>query len=127
MPKRLSNVNDIVGKKFGKLTVIKYLDYYDKNHRYICSCDCGTTNIITNRSLLLKGDKISCGCAYKDAGKARKENLIGQRFGRWTVIDEAPTRYSKSGKTRSIMWKCKCDCGTIKNVGARALKNNFVY
>lgn len=122
MPKRLSNVNDIVGKKFGKLTVIKYLDYHDKNHRYICSCDCGTTNIITNRSLLLKGDKISCGCAYKDAGKARKENLIGQRFGRWTVIDEAPTRYSKSGKTRSIMWKCKCDCGTIKNVGARALK-----
>lgn len=42
-----------------------------------------------------------------------KRNLIGQHFGRWTVIDEAP-RSSYGG----TMWLCQCECGTIKEVAA---------
>lgn len=129
MPKSIINPNDIVNYRYGKLTVESYVGVkysgQNRNHMYVCNCDCGTKNVITSRAMLLKGDKISCGCAYKDAGKAIKENLIGQKFGRWTVIDEAPNRVSASGKTRSIMWKCKCECGTVKDVGARALKTGM--
>lgn len=129
MPKSIINPNDIINHKYGKLTVRSYVGVKysgrNRNHMYVCKCDCGTENVITSRAMLLKGDKTSCGCAHKDAGKAIKENLIGQKFGRWTVIDEAPNRVSASGKTRSIMWKCKCDCGTVKDVGARALKTGM--
>lgn len=129
MPKSLTNPTDIVGAKFGKLTIDEYIgkQLFGKQnmHAYRCHCDCGTQNIITNRSILLKGDKKSCGCAHKDAGDIVLEDLTGQIFGRWTVIERAPTRRSASGKTRSIMWKCKCSCGTIKNVGARALKTGM--
>lgn len=129
MPKSIINLNDIINHKYGKLTVESYVGVKysgrNRNHMYACRCDCGTENIITSRAMLLKGDKTSCGCAHKDAGKAIKENLIGQKFGRWTVIDEAPNRVSASGKTRSIMWKCKCDCGVVKDVGARALKTGM--
>lgn len=129
MPKSIINPNDILTQKFGKLTVDEYLGVKysgsNRNHMYKCHCDCGTTDIIATRNILMKGDKKSCGCAHKDAGLSVKENLKGQRFGRWYVLDEAPTRVSKSGKTRSIMWKCQCDCGTVKDVGARALKTGM--
>lgn len=129
MPKSIINPNDILTHKFGKLTIDEYLgvEYSgrNRNHMYKCHCDCGATDIIATRNILTKGDKKSCGCAHKDAGLSVKENLKGQRFGRWYVLDEAPTRVSKSGKTRSIMWKCQCDCGTVKDVGARALKTGM--
>lgn len=48
-----------------------------------------------------------------------KINLIGQKFGRWTVIDTAPSR--NNGKT--TYWLCQCDCGTIKEVRAQGLRN----
>lgn len=128
MAKAITNPEDIVGEHFGKLTVAEYLGRIKKGRQtvpmYKCVCDCGNA-VETDRWLLLKGDKKSCGCAYKDAGRARKEDFTGRRFGRWTVIGPAPTRYSKSGKTRRIMWKCRCDCGTVKDVGARALKTGM--
>lgn len=45
-------------------------------------------------------------------------NLIGQKFGRLTVIDFADK--SNTGKTK---WMCKCDCGTVKSVLADSLKS----
>lgn len=45
-------------------------------------------------------------------------NLIGKRFGRWTVIDKGG--YGANGK---LKWKCICDCGTIKEVYGQSLRN----
>lgn len=46
-----------------------------------------------------------------------KNNLTGQRFGRWTVLDA--TMLSASGETK---WLCRCDCGTERYVLERSLK-----
>lgn len=48
-----------------------------------------------------------------------KHNLIGQKFGRLTVISETPNRGSK---VKVVYWLCECECGTIKEVNAGALK-----
>lgn len=122
------NPNDILKKKFGKLTVESYIgkELRGKStweHMYDCSCSCGAAHVKAARSALISGDKSSCGCAHKDAGDAVIEDLTGRRFERWKVIERAPNRISKSGKTRSIMWLCECQCGTRRAVGARALKN----
>lgn len=39
-------------------------------------------------------------------------NITGQRFGRLTALKPTKNRNS----TGSIMWLCKCDCGTIKEI-----------
>ena len=37
---------------------------------------------------------------------AKRQNLIGQRFGKLTVIEKTSER-----KHGNIVWKCRCDCG----------------
>ena len=49
---------------------------------------------------------------------AEASNLIGQKFGRLTVIARAEN--NKRGQTR---WLCKCECGNEKIVGAYLLKS----
>lgn len=47
----------------------------------------------------------------------KKINLIGQQFGRWTVIADAPSQNQKT------YWHCRCECGTERDVAAISLKN----
>lgn len=44
-------------------------------------------------------------------------DLLGQRFGRLTVIERIPN--DKLGKA---MWICRCDCGTERSVRANCLR-----
>ena len=46
------------------------------------------------------------------------EALTGRRFGRWTVMS-APIRTPHSG----IKYRCRCDCGTERDVLARSLRS----
>lgn len=57
--------------------------------------------------MLLKGDKTSCGCTHKDAGKAIKENLIGHLV----VIERKGSHCSSSDEksAKHSVWTCKCD------------------
>lgn len=48
-------------------------------------------------------------------------NLIGQRFGRLTVIDEAGD--SKHEKNCHVKWLCQCDCGKVVSVKSNSLRN----
>ncbi len=41
-----------------------------------------------------------------------KENLIGQKFGRWTVVEEGPGYIDKGANGIKPNWYCDCDCGT---------------
>jgi AP2 domain. len=45
----------------------------------------------------------------------KKKDLLGQRFGRLTVIDCAPSVKTSGGNSRT-MWLCRCDCGNEKVV-----------
>lgn len=63
------NKHDIVGKRFGRLYVIKYHAFrYDNTaggdkmrHFYLCKCDCGNT-LVVHRHSLINGNTKSCGC-----------------------------------------------------------------
>lgn len=45
-------------------------------------------------------------------------DLTGMRFGAWTVLERGPK--TSSGR---LTWKCKCDCGTVKNVDGQMLRS----
>ena len=53
----------------------------------------------------------------------QKKNLLGQQFGNWTVIAEAPSIRKANGKLFS-MWTCQCKCGTIKDIQTSDLTGN---
>ena len=52
------NVSDIIGKKFGKLTVKKFLrsdkSKYPWKYYYSCTCDCGVDKILARTNLTIK-------------------------------------------------------------------------
>lgn len=106
---------EVLGEVFGLLTVIKFIRK-DKNGEeiYLCKCSCGKERECRKSALLYENMK-NCGCLNKKTGQKVKD-LTGQRFGRWTVLE----RGENIG--RATAWKCKCDCGTIKNVNGNSLK-----
>ena len=70
--KILINVDDIIGKRLGKLEVVEYTGYsYDctkggmrMRHYYMCTCDCGTVKIL-QRGQLVSEIVHSCGCSRR--------------------------------------------------------------
>ena len=67
--KILIDVNDVIGKRLGKLEVLKYHHYsYDSTlggrrarHYYVCRCECGTVKLI-QRGQITSEIVHSCGC-----------------------------------------------------------------
>lgn len=62
----MSKINNLTGKRFGKLTIIKYYGS-NKNGRalWLCKCDCGNDKIVLGNSLTTKLTQ-SCGCYNKE-------------------------------------------------------------
>jgi hypothetical protein len=60
----------MIGKKFGRLTVVKQEGQDNFNNKcYECLCECGATKIISGASLR-RGATQSCGCLHKERAAA---------------------------------------------------------
>lgn len=73
MDKKLKKVfqntdKKVLGKKFGRLTPIKRINFDEGYSRYLCKCDCGK-EIEVLGSQLLAGRYKSCGCYHKEGYK----------------------------------------------------------
>lgn len=75
--------NDLTGRKFGKLTVIKldHKKHYESNGKskgfmyyWLCKCDCGNIKVIRGVSLTT-GHTKSCGCLYSSQNNLSKTRL----------------------------------------------------
>ena len=83
---------DISGQKFGRLTVLRYLDDLSK---WECLCDCGKTTTVRGSSLK-NGTTSSCSCLQKDwASKAMTGILQERRAQLNRPIDEPLSAKSK--------------------------------
>lgn len=45
-------------------------------------------------------------------------NLIGKKFGRWTVSSRSKTRLHNQ-----VYWRCVCSCGSVKDVNGGSLRS----
>jgi 5-methylcytosine-specific restriction endonuclease McrA len=57
--------DDLIGQRFGKLTVLSRSHYNKTNCYAECLCDCGTKKIVRIDNLK-RGATISCGCALRE-------------------------------------------------------------
>ena len=105
---------DLTGKRFGKWTVLKRVQN-DKHRipKFLCKCDCGTLKEVLSFTLR-NGSSTNCGCYIYE----KKQKLIGQRFGRWTIIKRV-----ENNKYNQIRYLCQCDCGNIRVVYLGQLKS----
>lgn len=102
---------DMVGNKYGHLTVKKMLPYYNgtKKTYCLCDCDCGKKDIVRfSWDLRNKSSELtSCGCTVKErVRQVCGREIDGQRFGKLVVLET----YWDS---RPPEVKCRCDCGKI--------------
>lgn len=101
------------------LSKMKYVEkskkWYLGNTAYIKIDACK----VCNEPYLTRAYKSGDFCSYKCMGEFNIKKLIGRRFGRLTVIEDSGKR-----KRRNVIWKCKCDCGNIKEVSNGHLGRN---
>ena len=64
-----SRIENVIGKKFGNLTVLKFVgvNKLQKRKLYLCKCDCGNEKILRSDTFTL-GRVQSCGCFLKRQG-----------------------------------------------------------
>jgi hypothetical protein len=99
---------DLTGMRFGRLLALEYVGH----KKWKCRCICGKVGIY-RKDKLRNGCTRSCGCIRRertrDMNKKRTQDLTGQTFGFWKVL-------KMEYRPCNIRWKCRCRCGTIKNV-----------
>lgn len=70
----LSSLQDLTGKRFGKLTA---MEYDAEKKKWKCKCDCGNTCYISQNNLCRKKrNTSSCGCIV-NLGNANDTNIVG--------------------------------------------------
>lgn len=107
------NRKDMIGKRFGKLVVVKDTGERSQTYRSIrweCVCDCGKKTIAPTGHLVSRHTK-SCGHC--------NEISSGQQFGKLTAV--APTGEMRHGSHE--MWECMCKCGRTAIVSRECLNN----
>ena len=121
---------DLTGQKFGRLTAIKPIENHTNSNgksmmtKWLCRCDCGNECNVQSGNLL-SGHTLSCGCYNKEqASKRSLINLVGQRFGRLTVLERVENEITSSGNS-VVMWRCLCDCGEEIIVRSSALLHGY--
>ncbi len=103
----------LTGKEFGILTVLAQ-DINEQNNSqkaWLCTCECGNGTIVTSNRLT-SGKTKSCGCLRMPG-----DNLVGQVFGRLTVISQEENMYGNRA------WLCRCECGNGKITITSSLKS----
>ena len=100
---------DLTGRKFGKLTAVKYIGRgTHKASLWECKCDCGKTLNVMSTSLL-SGNTKSCGClSRKKIIEESKKNYIANTNVSIikSLMDNSKSKITKSG-IKGVGWDKK--------------------
>ena len=110
------DTDSLINQRFGKLTVLARAEK-NLNHKiyWHCVCDCGNTLDVLSTDL--RNNNINACENCRDYNYSYK-NLLGNRYGLLSVIEKSENR-----SLGRVMWKCKCDCGTICEIKSNSLIN----
>ena len=104
---------NLIGHKFGRLTVESCLGVNEYQHRvWRCRCECGNY-VDADTARLQGGYVLSCGCYRRDLFT---QDLTNKQYGLLKVISYAG-QYQSGG----AQWLCECDCGVTTIVRASSL------
>lgn len=117
---------DYTGFKTGKVEVLSFDSWHyqpsgQRKSKWLCSCECGNTFVATGSNLKQEGHTTSCGCEKKQifarhrekvkSGEWIPEKLVGEKFGRLTVVGFKEWERPNEEYSQVSIWNCICDCG----------------
>lgn len=88
--RNLQNVENIMGKRFGRLVVLEYVGVINGRGSWKCKCDCGAIKTIAKHDLDT-GRVLSCGCYHDECiiERSTKHNGTKERLYRvWAGMKE---------------------------------------
>lgn len=110
-----SIAEDLTGRRFGNLTVLYRVANRKDRTCWQCQCDCGNFHTVSAHDL--KSGKVkSCGCLQHQREQGMRD-ITGQQFGRLTALYSTDKRDRKG----SVIWHCRCSCGTEVDVSVDGL------
>ncbi|MFY8264034.1 hypothetical protein ACOT7R_14155 [Clostridium perfringens] len=100
------NEKNIIGKKFGKLTVIKLEKSSKGRKKYLCECMCGNKKIVS-KSDLITGHVKSCGCLLREKRAENGKKILNDLHKKYLIDGtyvcqlerKKPIRTNTSGTT----------------------------
>lgn len=112
------SIGNIEGEQFGNWVVLKELGH----GKVLCQCQCeAKTTRELYKKAVVNGQTKSCGCLRsKHCNETKAETgssnskYIGEHFGEWEVLGRV---------TNSAKLKCRCSCGTIREIYVSHLLN----
>lgn len=106
----------IVGKKYGRLTILHRIDSKAKHLKVLVKCECGLEKI-TDWQSLKNGSTKSCGCLRNEILAANRKLIptIGAKYNRWTIVKESDM---VCGDTYVL---AQCDCGIERLLSLSAI------
>lgn len=107
----------LIGLKFGYLTVVERCGSQNNHALWLCSCKCGNEVKATTGDLI-QGKTTSCGCRKKEISKSKFINEIGNKYGELTVIEKAENINKRTA------WLCECSCGNTVIVTGKYLRKS---
>lgn len=88
----MKKVTNLVGQKFGKLTVLRLSETYEKGTAlWVCQCECGNTTVVFASNLTRK-HTTSCGC-HKKANYKTMNLTHGATAGKMGEKNSYPSSY----------------------------------
>jgi len=100
------NALDLTGKKFNRLSVVKYSHSHKRHTYWVCECECGATKTIAGTALRT-GHTKSCGCLNKDLLiQSNKDRALAPEIARFNRIFKA---YTEGAHTRGYVFELSRD------------------
>jgi hypothetical protein len=85
----MSQVQDLTGRRFGRLTVVRQIGSRSGHALWECQCECGGTKV-TERGNLIRGFTSSCGCYQREWGIKQLDKFNQMRKEDCSLVPQAP-------------------------------------
>ena len=132
-----ANVVDRVGRRYGRLVVLRRAGSKGTAAAWLCRCDCGTTKVMISN--VLRAGAKSCGCSRK-TGKGSRPSYRSQHppgaSARRTILKQ----YRWAARKRGLAWELTADdfyritqepcfyCGLPPSATAKPSRNgSYIY
>jgi len=90
------SITDLSGQRFGRLTIISYHSFKNKEYFWLTKCDCGNEKVLRARSFRT-GRVTSCGCYRSECSKLRltegNKLRVGEKHPKWDPTKSNKERY----------------------------------
>jgi len=115
-------MEDLSGKKFNKILIIRYSHSKNNLRIYEAICDCGKSILVIGSSVK-RGRIKSCSCILKDMAKRKTEKvtkqILNKKFNKLTVVSFSYIKNQKS------YYKCLCECGNTTIIRSNTLQTGL--